>query len=370
MTFLCWAVVVLTALPVLITVINLLLFRRPDPASAGYSVSVIVPARNEETAIGACVRDLLSSTWVDLEVIVVDDHSEDCTADIVRALAAEDARVRLHTAPPLPPGWSGKQHACHAGALQARYPTLLFIDCDVRVAPDAIAAMAAFLTTSGVPLVSGFPRERTGSVGEAMLIPLIHVLLLGYLPMWVMRFSRQVGLGAGCGQIMLADASVYRSTGGHALIRGSWHDGLQLPRAYRRCGYGTDIFDATRIAECRMYDGFSATWRGLSKNAHEGMATRGALPIWTALLGTGLVAPFLLLPFVLPGSEATLALAASLLALLVVRIVVALRFRQSLLSVPLLPVGVVLLLVLQWRALLAPSDTRSQVWRGRTQLSP
>ena len=198
--------------------------------------------------------------------------------------------------PPLPPGWAGKQHACYSGASVASHPILLFIDCDVRLAPDAVAAMCGFLTGSGAPLVSGFPRERTSTAGEALLIPLIHVLLLGYLPIFEMRRSAQPSLGAGCGQIMLADAAIYRRTGGHAMIRRSWHDGLQLPRAFRRAGYRTDIFDASGVAECRMYRGFAETWRGFSKNAREGMATAVALPIWTVLLGGGLVMPFVLAP--------------------------------------------------------------------------
>ena len=392
---LCWTVAALAALPAVMWLLNLPLFRRPKRPDVRYSVSVIVPARNEEAAIGACLRSLLASTGADIEVIVVDDHSDDDTGAIVRGIAADDARVRLHAAPMLPAGWSGKQHACHAGASQARYPILMFMDCDVLVKPGAVAAMAGFLADSGAALVSGFPRERTASPGEIMMIPLIHVVLLGYLPIWAMRSSRRPALGAGCGQIMLADARIYRDTGGHAMISRSWHDGLHLPRAFRERGHLTDIFDATAQAECRMYQGFAATWRGLSKNARDGMATSRALPVWTLLLGGGLVAPFVLLPMAWQsmawsnaalgsdaplGSDAALASGAALgsgaapalifavAALLLVRLVLAVRFRQSLLSVPLLPVGVALLLVLQWCALLGGSNRRSPVWRGRTQL--
>jgi hypothetical protein len=318
--------------------------------------------------VGACLLELLASIDVDLEVVVADDHSTDATPAIVRAIAAHDARVRLVTTPVLPAGWSGKQHACHAGAAFASHPTLLFLDCDVHVAPRAVAAMAEYLSASSAALVSGFPRERTFTVGEMLLIPLIHVLLLGYLPIWVARQSRQPSLGAGCGQIMVADAAVYRDIGGHAMIRGSWHDGVQLPRAFRRLGHATDIFDASALAECRMYRGFAETWRGLSKNAREGMANQTALPVWTGLLFGGLVLPFILLPFAsVAGAQAARALFLVVAALLVTRLALALRFRQSLLSVPLLPVGILLLLVLQWRALLVQADRRKQVWRGRVQ---
>ena len=370
---LCWVAAGLALLPAVMTAVNLPLFRQPQSlAEVPCRVSVILPARNEEAEIGGCVRALLASEQVDLEVIVVDDQSTDRTADIVRGLAWDDRRVRLHTAPPLPAGWSGKQHACFTGAAQASHPVLMFMDCDVRVVPAAVASMADFLRRSGTPLVSGFPRERTASLGEAVLIPLIHVLLLGYLPMLAMRLTRQVGLGAGCGQVMLADAAVYRATRGHAMIRASWHDGLTLPRAFRRCGHLTDIFDATALAECRMYRGFLATWRGLSKNAREGMATRAALPTWTVLLGGGLVAPFVLLPLawmLMPWTRPTVALSAGVLALLAARLMIVLRFRQNWFSILLLPFGAAMLLALQWWALLGRPNGSRAVWRGRTQFS-
>ncbi|MFO1028247.1 MAG: glycosyltransferase family 2 protein, partial [Acetobacteraceae bacterium] len=335
-------------------------------------VSVIVPARNEAGGIAACVNAILASAGADVEVLIVDDQSTDGTAAIVREIAARDPRVRLLSAPPLPAGWSGKQHACWYGASQASRPVLVFLDADVALAPGAVAAVVNFQHSSGASLVSGFPHERTESLGEVLLIPLIHVLLLGYLPIGRMRQSCDPSLGAGCGQLMVADAEAYRRTGGHAMIRDSWHDGVTLPRAFRRRGERTDLFDATALAACRMYRGFGETWRGLSKNAHEGMATPGALPVWTVLLGGGLVAPFVLLPIgwvLAPATVPVLALTVAAIALVLSRLALAIRVRQSLLSVPLLPVGVAVLLVLQWTALVGRRRRASTTWRGRIQAS-
>jgi hypothetical protein len=371
-TILYWSVALLALLPAVLTAINLVLFRTPARSPGRHAVSVIVPARNEAGSIGDCVRALLASEAVDLDVIVVDDHSTDGTGAIVLGMAVDDPRVRLHHAPPLPAGWAGKQHACFAGASQARYPVLLFLDADVRLASDAIARAAAYLARSGCPLVSGFPQERTDRLGEALLIPLIHVLLLGYRPIWMMRRSPDPGFAAGCGQLMVADADAYRACGGHEMIRWSWHDGITLPRAFRRRGRKTDIFDASGLASCRMYDGFRETWSGLSKNANEGMATPRALPVWTALLGGGFVAPFILLPvgwLTAPWTPGVLGLTICALLLLLVRLAVAVRFRQKLVSVVLMPAGVVVLLALQWRALFRRGTGAPQAWRGRVRVS-
>jgi glycosyltransferase involved in cell wall biosynthesis len=116
------------------------LYRVPEagagsPADPLPRVSLLIPARNESAAIAACVEAGLQSRGVDLEVVVLDDGSEDDTREIVARIAAMDPRVRLKLAPPLPAGWCGKQHACHTLAALARNPVLAFVDADVRWSP-------------------------------------------------------------------------------------------------------------------------------------------------------------------------------------------------------------------------------------------
>ncbi len=370
MTVLAWACLSLALLPLGLGLWNMLLFRTPKKYDLpGTSVSILIPARNEEATIAASVGAALASTGVAVEVVVLDDHSTDRTADIVRGIAERDPRVRLETAPPLPPGWSGKQHACWVLAQRARYGLLLFQDADVCLSPDAAARAAGFLMRRpDLGLVSGFPRELTGSLPEHLVVPQIHVLLLGYLPMGMMRLLRAPGLGAGCGQFMLARRDAYEAVGGHSSIRTSLHDGVTLPRVFRRGGYMTDIFDATRLARCRMYRGWGEVWSGFGKNATEGMATPVALPVWTLLLGGGHVLPWLLAPVAWLAGETQ---ALDLLALALVcsmgyRVLLGFRFRQCPAGVLLHPLGVVLMLAIQWAALLGKRRGRAATWRGRT----
>ncbi len=364
------ACVVAALIPVLLGAVNLCVFRPPPPADAGArpGVSLLIPARDEEARIEHSVRAALQSRDVDLEVIVLDDDSRDRTAEIVRGIAAEDPRLRLESAPPLPPGWCGKQHACQVLAGLASHPLLVFIDADVRLAPNGLARMAAFVAGRRLGLASGFPKEETGSLFEDMVIPLIHVLLLGYLPIPFARWFKSASFAAGCGQLMIVRREAYRQTGGHSLIRTSLHDGIKLPRAFRRAGIETDIFDATDLASCRMYRGAAEVWAGLSKNAVEGMATPIALPIWTLLLLGGHVLPFVLMPFgwVL-GVETPLLLGMAFAAALVLalRFALAFRFRQSLRGALLHPLGVLILLAVQWTALVKARLGRPAVWRGR-----
>lgn len=328
---------------------------------------MLIPARDEERSIRGAVEAALASRDVDLEVIVLDDHSRDRTAEIVRGLG--DPRVRLETAPPLPAGWCGKQHACAVLAGLARHPLLLFVDADVRLEPDGAARAAAFLERSGAGLVSGVPRQETVTFLERLLLPLIHFVLLGFLPMgWMRRFRHAPSFGAGCGQLFLARRADYEKAGGHAAIRASLHDGVTLPRAFRRAGIATDLFDATSIASCRMYRGAGEVWRGLSKNATEGIAAPATIVPFTFLLAAGQVAPPALLLLGLLGvlpADVLLPAAAGSLAAWLPRLAAVRRFRQPLDSALLHPVAILVFLALQWTALGRKLLGRPSGWKGR-----
>jgi hypothetical protein len=349
------ACLVLAAAPVALGLWNLALYRTPEPADGRPAMSVLIPARNEERNIADAVAAILASQGVELDLVVLDDASTDRTAAILVAIA--DPRLRVAGAPPLPAGWSGKQHACAALAGLARHELMVFVDADVRLAPDALVRMAGFMQRNPAGLASGFPRQVTRSWSEALLLPLIHFLLLGYLPIARMRRDLSPGLGAGCGQLIIARGEAYRRAGGHAAIRASLHDGIMLPRAFRRAGIMTGLFDASRFATCRMYSSAAEVWSGLSKNATEGIAKPLALPIWTVLLGSQ-VLPLLLLQ---TGMVAGLAL----LLPIGFRLVLAARFRQPVLSAVLHPLGLAGFLLLQWVALLRAASGRKTSWRGR-----
>lgn len=353
-----WLALVLALIPLAMTADNLRRYRTPEPCRSRPRISVLIPARNEEANIGAAAACVLASHGVDLELVVMDDGSTDATADILRSIG--DPRLRVVQGGGLPPGWSGKQHACAALARLARYDLYVFVDADVRLAPGALSRMAGFMERHDVGLASGFPRQITLTWSEKLLLPMIHFLLLGYLPMARMQASAAPSLGAGCGQLFIARAQAYAASGGHGAIRASLHDGLTLPRAFRRAGFMTGLFDASRFATCRMYEDAAQVWEGLTKNATEGMAKPASLPIWTVILGGGAVLPAILM-LTAPSAPAGLALCCGM----ALRLVLAWRFRQPAIFAVLHPVGVASMLALQWAALLRAAMGRPATWRGR-----
>jgi hypothetical protein len=344
----------------------------PVPESDLPAVSVLIPARNEAASIRAAVAAALRSQDVNLEVLVLDDHSTDATARMVRDMASHETRLRLLSAPPLPPGWNGKQHACAVLATQARHALLVFVDADVRLHPYGLARLAAFLDASGADLVSGVPRQETGTFLERLNIPLIHFLLLGFLPIWRMRQSRHPAYGSGCGQLFMARREAYEKAGGHAAIKSSLHDGLTLPRAFRAAGLLTDLCDATTVATCRMYRSARDVWHGLAKNATEGLAAPRLIVPATLLLLGGQVLPVVLCGVGLAGGLSPLAFALALLGVMAAyspRLQGLWRFEQSWWSAVLHPLGVLMLLAIQWYAWGRARCGRPTTWKGRAYVA-
>lgn len=333
------------------------------------AVSVLIPARNEEARISPVLRSVLASKGVEFEVIVADDSSTDRTADIVREFAAANPRLKLVTTPPLPAGWKGKNFPCFFLSSQATHRLAVFLDADVTLEPDALQRIVSeFARRPDLKLLSGFPRQITGSFWEKLLIPLIHTVLLGYLPFPGMKFTNSPMFATACGQLIAVDLPAYHDVGGHERIRHSVHDGVLLPRHFRAAGHRTDLADITGISATRMYETGPQVFNGLMKNAHEGMATPVGLPVWTVLLLGGHVIPPLLALWAwssgVTGNTLTLALLAAALPWLM-RFVMAIRFRLSLLGALLHPLGVAVLVGVQWVAFVRWRSGHRVSWKDR-----
>ncbi|WP_206932717.1 glycosyltransferase [Roseococcus thiosulfatophilus] len=348
----------LALMPVIFSIINLRLMPRlSGKPPAGTKVSILIPARNEEGNIATCLDAALASTGCEVEVVVMDDGSTDRTAEIVRAYAARDPRVRLVAAPSLPPGWTGKVHACARLAEGATGTHFLFIDADVRLAPHAASAMAAHSAEKNIALISGVPRQEMKTIGEGLTVPFINFLLICYLPFGGRAIQRKPSLAAACGQLILVERRAYEGTGGHTTIKGVLHDAIALARLFRERGHDTEIVDGAPLATCRMYEGFAHAWGGFIKNAREGMATPIGLPVWTVLLAGAHLWPWALLP----GWEA----AFTILLMFALRAAVTLRTGEPWWTVPLHPLTVLVALAIQWTALVRSALGLKAGWKGR-----
>ena len=275
--------------------VNAALLRRPPaaPPPVTRPVTVVLPVRDEEAQVGGCLAGVLAQRGVaDLTVVVVDDGSADRTAEVVRGIA--DPRLRLVPAGALPPGWLGKPHACATGVAAAPGPddgVLVFVDADVRLAPDAVAGAVAVLDAAGLDLVSPWPRPLTGGAAERLVQPLSPWLWATTLPLRLAERSPRPSLAAANGQFLVVRRGVYARAGGHAAVRGEVIEDVALLRAVKRAGGRGGPVAGARLAACRMYDGWPALRDGYTKSlwASVGGSPAGAVAAAAVLTAAGVV---------------------------------------------------------------------------------
>jgi chlorobactene glucosyltransferase len=253
-------------------------------------VSEIVPARNEAHNIERCVRSILSSCWPALEVIVVDDRSEDGTGSLVRAIAAGDPRVFVVDGAPVPEGWFGKQWACAQGARVARGSTLIFTDADTVHAPELIPRTIHAMRARALDFfnVGGF--QELGSFWERAVMPQVfYMIATRYGGAGAVNRARHSRDKIANGQYLCFTRAAYDALGGHESVRGKAAEDLALAQLVHARGMRGELAMGPGQLSTRMYTSLGEVVNGWTKN----MVTAGADSLPPGVL------PRMLLPLLL-----------------------------------------------------------------------
>ena len=343
---------------------NLKAYHSPSLPSQDQSslVSVCIPARNEATNIAQIIEAVRAQTYKNIEILVVDDGSEDDTRLLAQEAASSDPRFLLIEGVPIEPGWAGKCHACSQVAAHATGEFLLFLDADTRPAPELVSALVSEAQESKSDFISGFPKQLTGTFWEMVVLPMLQVIVVSFLPVQEVSSNPSPAFAAACGQVLFIRKDTYLEVGGHAAIRSSFHDGLQLARKFKIAGKRIALVDLQHLITCRMYQSGKDVWNGFTRNTYEGI---GSLPALITITGSEFM--LFCLPFILLGpgvarhtSWAPLAATAAAVAL-ITRLLQAKRFGHWL-NALLLPVAALTVIIIQWASLFKKSGT----WKGRT----
>ncbi len=227
-------------------------------------VSAIVPARNEEAVIDACVDSLAEQMEIG-EILVIDDQSTDHTAAIVRQRMSGLPKLRLQQTTALPPGWVGKNYAVWSGARQATGEWLLFTDADTVHGANSAAQALALAARENAVMVSFSPEQVMETWYEKALIPYVYCRLAS-------KFSfndvNDPGNGAAAanGQFLLVRRDVYESVGGHASVAREVLEDVAFARRVKSAGHRIWFASGKGIVRVRMYRSFGAMWEGWKKN--------------------------------------------------------------------------------------------------------
>jgi chlorobactene glucosyltransferase len=238
--------------------------RSPSLALAR-TVSVIVPMRNEAKNVTRCLDALRRLQGAGLEVVVVDDQSEDDTFERATRIAGDDDRIRILRGRDVPAGWVAKNWALHQGVSVARGEWLLFVDADVVLHPEAAARAVAEAESRSLGLLSLSPRQECGSFWERAIQPLVFAMLRDRYDMAAIN-DPSTPAAAANGQFLLVRRTVYDALGGHAAVKDRVLEDVALAEAVKRAGVPLYFANTETLASTRMYDGFRALWYGWSKN--------------------------------------------------------------------------------------------------------
>ncbi len=224
-------------------------------------VSVIVPARNEEACLGACLQSLVSQAGLDFEIVVVDDESSDRTREIAQSFSG----VQVINAGRLPEGWSGKNNAVAAGARAAGGEWLLFTDADTVHTPGSLARSVEEARRAGAALLSYSPGQEVHGFWEMAIMPVIFAELAANYP------PRQVSdpaspVAAANGQYLLISRKAYDAVGGHTSVAASLLEDVALAQLVKRSGRKILFRFGGDAVRTRMYRSFAQLREGWTKN--------------------------------------------------------------------------------------------------------
>ena len=247
------------------------------------AVSVLIPARNEEGNIGNTVARLLAQQPPPRELIVLDDHSEDSTSQIAVSAANNNQSFKIICGEPLPPGWMGKNWACHQLAEAARGDLLVFTDADVQWQPGALAALVQQMDALDADLLTVWPTQTTVTWGERLTVPLMALTILGYLPVRLAHDTPYPSAAAANGQCMAFRRRAYAAVGGHAAVRGAIVEDIQLAQRTKAAGLHLRMADGNGLVACRMYASSADAIDGYTKNILAGHGGRVSLLLLSTL---------------------------------------------------------------------------------------
>lgn len=334
----------------------------PPASGTGTKVSIVVAARNEERHIEAAVRSLLSQSYHDYELIVVDDRSTDGTPAILQALSQASVRLRVVTVRELPHGWLGKNHALHTGAAAAAGELLLFADADVMLRPHALSRAVRLLDLERADHLAVAPDLVLPTWPLALVVNYFMMWFLLWLRPWRARDPRSTAF-IGIGAFNLVRGAALKAVGGQARIALRPDDDLMLGKLLKQHGYRQIVAAADGEIAVEWYRSLAELARGFRKNAFAGMQYSAWLTLGT-VVGNLVLA---VLPFVamwLSGGTERLFWATAAAAQVVAYAGAALAQRTRPWLALLYPLAAIVFCAILGAAVLRTLRRRGIEWRG------
>jgi len=267
-------------------------------------VSILIPARNEQNNIYYLLESIKNQSYTNIEVIVLDDDSSDRTFAICKEFSSQDSRFSVIKGNPLPDNWLGKNYACHQLAKKAKGKYLMFLDADGIIKDGLINNALHRMKIGNLALLSLFTNQIMGSMGERLVVPLMHFLLLNTFPLRLVKLLDKPSVSAASGQFMLFDAAIYHNNTWHSKVKSEVVEDIAIMKKAKSAGYKTESLLANGYIYCRMYNGYTEAINGFSKSLLAGFNNNIAglvCYVLLVLIGPVFIAFYLDLPLLFFG---------------------------------------------------------------------
>lgn len=285
-------------------------------------VSILIPARNEESNLKLLLSDISHLSYLNCEVLVYDDCSTDNTSLVVKNYISTNKAIRLIDGESLPKRWLGKNFACYNLALQATGTYLLFLDADVRIGSNLIERVLSTMQKQNLKLLSVFPKQIIDNKGTWQVVPLMNWILLSLLPLILVRLSGWTSFAAANGQFMLFETNTYRQLDPHKEFRLSKVEDIDICRYYKKKKMRVATLLGDNDIQCKMYNSKNESIEGFAKNVFAFFGNSIVATILFALVTS--ISPLFLFLFI--NTEPTLFYIAMVI---LIRICVSLTSKQS-----------------------------------------
>ncbi|MBM1107028.1 glycosyltransferase family 2 protein [Aurantibacter crassamenti] len=328
MIYFCYFLIGLLGVRLLVAIVNYISFSYlPKVVSIAStpSISILIPARNEEENIGTLLEQLSTLNYGVLEIIVCNDHSEDNTVSIVKQWATRNPSIKLIHGQQLPKGWLGKNYACHQLSQVATGDILLYLDADVSVKSDLLERSISHFQKHELHLLSIFPKQVMLSFGEKISVPLMNWILLSLLPLSLIRKSKMEAFSAANGQFMMFNSVTYKAIWPHEKCKSHQVEDIAIMRWFKKNNLAVDTRLGDNDISCRMYVALDDAIEGFTKNIFQFFGNSVVTTIAFGIITTA--APFILYFYM--GLEWVIAY---LLGIVSIRIFVSLASQQSVLQ--------------------------------------
>jgi chlorobactene glucosyltransferase len=334
-------------------------------------VSVMIPARNESENIKRCLRSLLKQDYPNLEILVLDDNSDDGTSISVKQLAENDERIRLIAGKRLKKGWLGKCYACWQLSKHAKGKYLIFTDADTLHSENSISCAIGCLISNRLDALSSIPRQIMVSIHERLLITWVQFGIMALLPLYLINKSRSPLFSTANGQFLLFKKEVYRKIGGHKSIKNKILEDIHISKMVKKHGYKFMIFDGSKNINCRMYRNLRDLRRGFSKF----MFAAFDFKLFTMMIVILLIVVLFLMPFILlpvgilffnwPGIIFN-HIVLQICILLIMRILLAIKVRNRVFDSLLHPFSMIYVILICINSVFQTKFGEGVYWKGRS----